>query len=41
VLSSFDFNQPTSDEMEAARAVTIALKQGSETSQDLELFVAQ
>jgi hypothetical protein len=39
VLSSFDFNQPTSEEMEAARAVTVALKEGTETSQDLELFV--
>ena len=41
VLSSFDFNQPTSEEMEAARAATIALKEASETSKDLELFVAQ
>ena len=41
VLSSFDFDQPTSEELEATRAVTIALKEGSETSQDLELFVAQ
>ena len=39
-LSSFDFNQPTSEEMEAARAATVALKEGSETSKDLELFVA-
>jgi hypothetical protein len=41
VLSSFDFNQPTSEEMEAAHAVTIAVKEGTETSKDLELFVAQ
>jgi hypothetical protein len=41
VLSSFDFNQPTNEEMEAARAVTIALKEGTETSKDLELFVAR
>lgn len=40
VLSSFDFDQPTSEEMEAARAATIALKEGSETNQDLELFAA-
>jgi hypothetical protein len=41
VLSSFDFNQPTSEEMEAAHALTIAVKEGTETSKDLELFVAQ
>ena len=41
VLSSFDFDHPTSEEMEEARAVTIALKEGSETSKDLELFVGQ
>ena len=41
VLSSFDFDQPTSEEMEAARAVTIALREGSETSKDLDLFVAR
>ena len=41
VLSSFDFDHPTSEELEAARAVTIALREGSETNQDLELFVSQ
>ena len=40
-LSSFDFDQPSREEMQEARALTVTLKEASEASQDLELFVKQ
>jgi hypothetical protein len=41
VVSSFDFGEPNRKDMDAGRAVTIAVKEGAETNQDLELFVVR
>jgi hypothetical protein len=41
VLSSFDFDQPGREEIQEARAMTVTLKEASEASQDVELFVRQ
>jgi hypothetical protein len=38
VLSSFDMEQPTSTEMESARATEVSLKEATDAGQDLELF---
>jgi len=40
VLSSFDFDRPSTEEVEGARADEVALKESSDTSHDLRLFVA-
>jgi hypothetical protein len=40
LLSSFDFERPSQDELQAARAALVSLKEGGETNQDLELFVS-
>ena len=40
LLSSFDFERPSQVELQAARAATASVKEGSETNQDLELFVS-
>lgn len=40
IVSSFDFERPTTQEMEAARADEVALKESGDTSHDLRLFVA-
>lgn len=40
VLSSFDFERPSRDELERARAAAVSAKEGGETTQDLELFVS-
>jgi hypothetical protein len=41
VASSFDFSEPNLKDVDTARAVTIAVKEGTETSQNLELFVVR
>ena len=40
VLSSFDFERPSRDELERARAAAVSVKEGGETTQDLEVFVS-
>jgi Carboxypeptidase regulatory-like domain len=40
VLSSFDFERPSTEDLEAARADEVALKEASDTNRDLRLFVA-
>lgn len=40
VMSSFDFERPSTEEMEAARADGVSLKEGGDTGHDLRLFVA-
>jgi hypothetical protein len=40
LLSSFDFERPSQDELQAARAAAVSLKEDGETNQDLELFVS-
>ena len=39
ILSSFEFEKPDSQAMEAAGARTVALSEGAENAQDLELYV--
>jgi hypothetical protein len=39
VLSSFDFERPSAEDLEAARADEVALKEASDTNRDLRLFV--
>jgi len=38
LLSSFDFERPSQGELEAARAANVSVKEGGETTQDVELF---
>lgn len=40
VLSSFDFDRPGAQDMEAARADEVSLKESSDTNHDLQLFGA-
>jgi hypothetical protein len=40
VMSSFDFERPSTEEMEAARADEVSLKEAGDTGHDLRLFVA-
>jgi hypothetical protein len=40
LLSTFDFERPGEDELQAARAVTVSVKEGGETNQDVELFIS-
>ena len=40
VLSSFDFERPSAEDMEAARADEVSLKETSDTNHDLQLFAA-
>ncbi len=40
VMSSFDFDRPSAEEMEATRADEVSLKEAGDTNHDLRLFVA-
>jgi hypothetical protein len=40
LLSSFDFERPSQDELQAARAAAVSVKESGESNQDLELFVS-
>jgi len=39
ILSTFEYEKPDSDAMEAARALPLTLSEGTETAQDLDLYI--